>query len=83
VDPEVVDTHWEAGRIMPILDVELGVNWTSINGRLRCGAGYLVSAWFNTPKTEDFIRGVQNGNFVNLDDMVSFDGLNVHAEFRW
>jgi hypothetical protein len=82
-DPEIVHAQWEAGRIVSILDVELGANWTSAGGKLRLGAGYLVSSWFNTPKTEDFIRSVQRGDFVRLDDALTFDGLTAHAELRW
>jgi hypothetical protein len=82
-DPTVVDTSWEAGRIVPVLDLELGVGWTSHGGCLRLGAGYLVSAWFNTVQTEDWIRAVQANSFDDLDDTMTFDGLRATAEWRF
>lgn len=82
-DPIIVDTQWEAGRIVPILDLELGVGWTSKKGHFSVGAGYMVGAWFNTPNTEDFIHAVQYGDFSDTDAALSFDGLTAHAELRW
>jgi hypothetical protein len=82
-DPTVVDTSWEAGRVVPVLDLELGVGWTSCGGCLRLSAGYLVSAWFNTVQTEDWIRAVQANSFDNLGDSLTFDGLRATAEWRF
>jgi hypothetical protein len=39
-DPSVVATDWEAGRIVPVLDLELGAGWSSCSGCLRFNAGY-------------------------------------------
>lgn len=82
-DPSVISTDWEAGRIVPVLDLEIGANWCSQCGRFRVAGGYVVSAWFNTVKTEDFIQAVQQNNFVDLHDTVSFDGLRFQAELRF
>jgi len=82
-DPTVVNTDWEAGRIVPVLDLELGLGWTSSTGRVRLSGGYLVNAWFNTVKTEEFIRSVQNSDFLNLGDTLTFDGLSARAEYRF
>lgn len=82
-DPTVVDTYWEAGRVVPVLDFELGAGWTSAGGCVRLSAGYLVSSWFNTVKTEDFIRSVQNNDFIELHDTLTFDGLRATAELRF
>jgi hypothetical protein len=82
-DPTVVDTSWEAGRVVPVLDLELGVGWTSPGGCLQLGAGYMVSAWFNTVQTQDFIRSVQSNNFLDLGDNLTFDGLRAQAQWRF
>ena len=82
-DPTVVETDWEAGRVVPVLDIELGGGWSTRNDRFRVSAGYLVSSWFNSVKTENFIRSVQNNDFIDLHDTITFDGLRVQAEFRF
>jgi hypothetical protein len=82
-DASVVDTSWRAGRIVPILDLEVGIGWTSCNGRRRLTAGYLVSAWYNTVKTNEWIQAVQANSFVGLGDTLTFDGLAVRAELRY
>src|SRR5262249_24354827 len=74
-------------RIMPILDLELGVGWTSSNGRVRVLAGYTVAAWFNSLLTPEFINAVQTNNFThqgdNLSNTLWFDGLIARVEFRY
>lgn len=82
-DASVVDTAWKAGRMVPILDLELGVGWTSHNGYWRFSAGYLYSAWFNVVKTDEFIDAVQANNFVGLSDTITFDGLVARIESRF
>jgi hypothetical protein len=79
----VVDTDWRSGRVVSILDLELGLSWLGPQGRFRFSAGYLVSAWFNAVKTDDFIKAVQANNFTDLGDTLSFDGLTARAEFRF
>ncbi len=87
-DPEIVNTAWKAGRLVPILDLELGAGWQSCNGRLRFTAGYVASMWFNTLTTDSWIRSVQQSTFVGQADAVSqdtltFDGFVAHAEYRF
>jgi hypothetical protein len=82
-DPTVVDTGWEAGRVVPILDLELGVGWTSKTGCLKVNVGYMFSSWFNVVKTEDFINAVQINDFTDLDDVLSFDGLVGQLELSY
>lgn len=74
-DPTVVQTDWEAGRVVPILDVELGVAWNSRNNRWRVSGSYNFSSWLNAVKTEEFINAVQSNDFDNLDENLTFDGL--------
>lgn len=82
-DPVVVNTGWEAGRLVPILDLELGIGWQSYNGGLRLSAGYMVSGWYNVVTTDEWIKAVQSNNFVGLSDEMTFDGLAVRGEFRF
>ena len=80
-DPVVVATDWEAGRIVPILDFELGVRFD--HKQWNFGAGYLISTWFNTPDTSEWINTVQTGNYTDVDGTLSFDGLKVHLAYNW
>lgn len=82
-DPSVVDAEWEAGRIVPILDLEAGVGWTSSGGKLSLSAGYLVSAWFNTVTTQDFVHAIQANDYLGLSDTMTFDGLQARLAYRF
>lgn len=74
-------TSWTAGRVVPVVDLELGGGWLGVNRHLRLSAGYRVSAWFNVVKTEDWIWAVQNSDYRNLDGTLTFDGLVARAEW--
>ena len=82
-DPSVVDTGWEAGRIVSILDLEAGIGWMNTSGSLRVSAGYMVSAWFNTLKVNHLIDAVQQNQFLDMEDTFTFDGLVVRGELRF
>ena len=83
VDNVIVRADWESGRIVPILDLEVGAGWTHPCGRIRCNLGYTFSAWFNTVMTEDYIKSVQSSNFTDLGDAMTFDGLTADIEWRF
>jgi len=82
-DPTVVSTEWSAGRVVPILELELGAGWVSPRGHLQLSAGYMFSGWFNVVKTDDFIRSVKANDFGSLGDTITFDGLVARIETRW
>lgn len=82
-DPSVAETTWEAGRIVPILDLEAGVGWTSRRGHVRVSAGYMISAWLNAVQTAEFIEGVRENNMLGLGDGLTFDGLVARGEIRF
>jgi hypothetical protein len=82
-DASVVDTAWRGGRVVPILDLELGMGWSSWSGRWRLQAGYLFSAWYNTVKTDEIIQAVQTNNFADLGDTLTFDGFSIRGEYRF
>ncbi|MEM8947278.1 MAG: Lpg1974 family pore-forming outer membrane protein [Planctomycetota bacterium] len=74
---------WEENRIVTTLDLEAGLHWTSKKRRVRASAGYMVSFWFNTMTTSEFINSVQANNFVNADDTLMFEGLTTSLELRF
>ena len=73
----------KGSRIVTILDLEMGIGWTSCSGCFRLTGGYVVSSWLNTVKTADFIRAVQQNNFGGLNGTTTFDGLVARAEVRF
>jgi hypothetical protein len=88
VDPEIVNTSWTAGRVVPICDLELGGGWQSECGRWRLTGGYVISTWWNAVTSDSWIRSVQQNNFAGQADAVSsdrvtFDGLTARVEYRF
>ncbi|HEY2413985.1 MAG TPA: Lpg1974 family pore-forming outer membrane protein [Pirellulaceae bacterium] len=68
-------------RVMTILQTELGTGWQSRCGRVRITAGYQFAGWFNALTTGSYIQGVQNRQFNNLNETITFDGLVTR--FLW
>ncbi len=62
-------------RVLTILQTELGLGWQSAGGNLRLTAGYQFAGWFNSLTTGSYILGVQNRQFNNLNETITFDGL--------
>ena len=83
VDAVEVDTHWKAGRIVPMLDLEAGVGWQNKCGSLRFTLGYMFSAWFNTVQTDEWITAVHSSQFQDLSSATTFDGLTLRGEYRF
>ncbi len=83
-DPVRVASNWEAGRLMSIIDLELGVGWQHCSG-WRVSGGYTFSSWLNTVKTADWIDAVRNNadNYRDLDDEFTFDGFVGRVEYRF
>ena len=78
-----VDTSWQAGRIVPTLDLEFGGGFYSKCGTWRLTAGYMFSFWANVVETQDFIQSVQTNNFAGMGSLMTFDGLVVRYEGRF
>jgi hypothetical protein len=78
---------YDNDRIIPILDLELGVGWASRNGRFRVEAGYYVAGWFNTLTTPGLVRAVQLNEFSGtgdvLKDTLTFDGFTFRAAVKF
>ena len=81
------NTGFTSKRIVPILEMELGLGWMSPNGKVRVTGGYYVAGWFNTVTTPDFIQSVNTTNFTtngnNFRDSLTFDGLAARLELRF
>jgi hypothetical protein len=77
----LAESMWKDDRIMPMLDYEIGVAWTSPQGHLRLAAGYMVSHWFNVVSTPTWVDAVQADNYVDVDDTLSFDGVVGRVEW--
>ena len=82
--PTVIATTTRSDdRVVPILDLEIGVGWQSPTAAWRVTAGYLFSAWFNVVSTDDFIQAAHTAQFGGLSDTLTFDGLAARLDFRF
>ncbi len=79
----IVDTGFNAPRIVTILDAELGIGWSTPNDRVRLTTGYMLSGWFNVLKTSDFIKSVQQNDFTGMNGTITFDGFVSRVEIRF
>ena len=70
-------------RIVPLLDMELGLAWLSRGQRFRLSGGYMVSAWFNSITSSAWISSVQNSSYNPGSETITFDGLVARAELRF
>ncbi len=82
-DASVVDTEWEAERILSMIDFEVGFGWKSKCDNWKFNFGYIYSAWHGMVKTDEWITGVQTNNLDNLRDVMTFDGLTAKIEGRF
>ena len=80
---DVVTAGLNEDGVISILDMELGLGWTSPGGHCRVTGGYAFSGWFNTINTDEFIQAVQTNSSVSVGDSLGFDGLVARAEFRF
>lgn len=76
-------SNWRDNRAVPILEYEVGVNWTSPGGCLRLSSGYYTAYWFNTITTGEYVQAVQYSDFVFLGQTTTFEGFVSRAEFRF
>jgi hypothetical protein len=74
-------SHWLDNRVLPILESEVGLRWTSCDDHWKLGAGYYTAYWFNSVDTAQFVQAVQNQNFANVGHAIVFTGLTAHAEY--
>jgi hypothetical protein len=79
----LVNTGYPADRVVPMLDVEMGVGLSLFSDRLRLTTGYSFSGWFNVVRTDQLISAVQNNNFNGMSGTLTFDGLVSRVELRY
>ena len=82
-DNSQVDTTWEAGRIVPMYELEVGFGFCSPCGTWSVTGGYLYNAWANVVKTDDFISAVHGSTFQDMGDTITFDGFVGRIEARF
>lgn len=80
----VSSTDFEAARLVTILDLEVGAGWQATQN-CRLSVGYLVSGWFNSITSADWIDAVRDNDnhFADMSQAITFDGFNARAEFRF
>jgi hypothetical protein len=76
-------SSWKDERVVPVLEYEVGLSWTSRGGHIRATAGYYTAFWFNAVTTPEYVQAVQYADFVNVGDTIAFDGLVSRLEFRY
>jgi len=77
------NSNWRDERVVPVLEYEVGLSWTSCGGRLHVTSGYYTAFWFNTVTTSQYIQAVQTANFVDLGQTIAFDGFVTRLEYRF
>jgi len=85
VDTDTIEAtaNWDNDRVVPVLEYEVGVSWSSRCDRLRLSAGYYTAFWFDTVTSDEWIRAVQNSNYTNVGETIAFDGLTARVEYRF
>ena len=79
----VVANTYDDFRVTPIVELELGLAWSSKCGRVRTNVGYMTSAWYNAVSSRAYIDAVREGRFIDIDETITFSGLVVGGEFRF
>lgn len=73
----------EDHRIVPQLELGLGLAWQDDCGKLRIRAGYYVGSWLNIATIPTWIDAVQTNNVTEVDESLTFDGLIARLEYRF
>lgn len=79
----VVANTYDDFRVTPILELELGLGWSSKCGRVHVNAGYMTSAWYNSVSSRGYIDAVRDGRFIDIDETITFSGLVLGGEYRF
>lgn len=75
--------RWEDDRIVPMIEYEVGLAWTSCSGCCRAKIGYTAIHYLNVVTTPEFVDAVQADNYVDIGDSLSFSGLSTSFEVRF
>jgi hypothetical protein len=79
----VIANTYDDFRVTPMLELELGMGWSSKCGRVRANVGYMTSAWYNSVSSRAYIDAVRQGRYVDVDETITFSGLVVGGEYRF
>ena len=80
---DIVNASFRDDRIVPVLDLELGLGWRSQNNRWYISGGYMFGAWTNVMSTSSWINGVHAGSYDSIHDTLTFNGLIGRTEYRF
>jgi hypothetical protein len=82
-DGEVADFEQDLDRIVPILDLEVGVAYDLCSGT-TLKVGYIYSIWWNVVTTPSFAEDVIKGDITgNSGDTLTFDGIFARIEINF
>ncbi|MGD9648357.1 MAG: Lpg1974 family pore-forming outer membrane protein [Pirellulales bacterium] len=76
-------TSIKDARIVPLLDLEIGVSWISPKAGVRLYGGYMINSWFNSVSTPGWIGSVQNSSLLPGSNSITFDGLVARAQIAF
>ena len=82
-DGQQVDYSQDLDRLVPVLDLELGLA-ANVSCHTTLKVGYLYSIWWNVVTNQSFIHDVQHGDITgNSSDVLTFDGVFARIEFNF
>lgn len=79
----VIANSIEDFRITPVVDAELGLRWTGLDGHVRVHTGLMASAWYDAMTTRSYVSGVRTGQFQEIEETLTFMGLTSGLELRF
>jgi hypothetical protein len=79
----IVANDYEDYRVTPVLELELGLGWSSKCGKCRATVGYMTSAWYDAVSTRTYVDAVRNTDYINIDETITFSGLTTGIEARF
>lgn len=77
----VVDVTQRADRLIPVLDLGLGVSYQQ--ERLRLAVGYDFQAWLNMAEAFTFVDDAHPAKFAVQSGTLGFDGVVFRAEWAY
>ncbi len=73
----------EDDRLLPILEVDVGIGWANRRDTVRILAGYHLAWWFDTLTPGEYISAMHNsGDLDGAGETMTFDGLAARIELR-
>ncbi len=83
LDGQVVDYSQDIDRVVPVVDIELGVG-LKLGCHCNVSVGYMYSLWFNVATPDEVIEALQADDYSgDVEDTLTFDGLFTRLEIAW